>query len=129
MSWLMFFGEAATLQRPGAAVRGSDGRTVGNAYTSTAIICSLQPLSEDQWSVAELGGRQSDFVKLYTETQLYSGDPRPGATADQPDRITLDSTGQTYEVVQVNEYRRGQPLAHYRAVCRRVDEYQEGSRT
>ena len=128
MSWAGYFGESVFLLRPGFAARGADGRTADNVYTQTAIVCSMQPLSEDQWTVADLGGRQSDFVKVYTSTQLYSGDPRPGAPANQPDRVKHRATDQTYEVVQVNEYRVGL-LAHYRAVCRRVDEYQEGSRT
>lgn len=100
---------------------GSDGRPVALTRTlvTASMLASIQPLSGRDWQLADLGGRQQDYVKVYSETEMRSGDDK-ATPAVRCDRL-VQADGRTYEVVTVLPYRNG-PYPHWKAIARRVDE-------
>jgi len=84
------------------------------------IVAGIQPLKASEWQQLSLGGRVSDWRKMYTEEEIVSGQGAgtPGPESRLPDLILFE--GQTYEAVQVNEYRAVYP--HWRTILRRRQE-------
>ena len=106
-------------RHPGGQAIGADGRPVQPALTVINAAGSVQPLKMREWNQLGLGGRVSDYVKLYTETALQVGDEVTGRLGDR-----FDWQGNTFEVFGVNEYEA--ILPHFKGTARRVDESAAG---
>ena len=102
-------------------VIGADRRPVTAARTLvTAIMqASIQPLGGRQFLQLGLSGRQQDYVRIYSETEMQAGDNQ-AALKPRGDTV-VKADGTTYEVVTVLDYANG-PYPHWKGIGRRLDE-------
>lgn len=100
-----------TREIPGAYV---EGEWIPGSTASVNIMASIQPVSgEDQITVPE-GRRLTDFIKVYTGTEVL---PVDEPTSQQPDKLTW--RGNVYECVQVDVRQMG-VISHYKAIFSKV---------
>jgi hypothetical protein len=107
--------ESVTLNRRAAGTRGSNGRYVEGALTSSTIRASVQPMTDRDLRTLPEGERHLDQKKVYTESEIRTASQHDGTTADQ-----LVVGGVTYEVRQVEQQR--SILPHYKGRIVRVQE-------
>lgn len=105
---------------PGGQTFGSDGRPRSRERTCVAanVSASVQPLTGKDWQILDLGGRRVDYRKIYSETELRSGDnqARPAFKGDH-----VSKGDDTFEVMTVEDFSES-PYPHWKAIARRIDE-------
>lgn len=98
-------------EMPGSYV---DGEWVPGSPAPVNIMASIQPVTgKDQITVPE-GRRLTDFIKIYTDTEVL---PVDEAASQQPDKLTW--RGRDYECVQVDPRQMG-VISHYKAIFSRI---------
>jgi hypothetical protein len=107
--------ETITRRRQAAGTRGSDGRYTPGATTDTTIQASVQPFAADELAVLPEGERHREPRKVYTTSDLRTGDQHLGTPAD---RLVIDSV--VFEVVAVERHR--SVIPHYKARAVRLQE-------
>lgn len=132
----MILGEAPVtiLRYPdGGQTWSTDGRPIAGVPTIIPdVLMSVQPLKQQEWQMLGLGGRISDWRKVYSETLIRSGRPEGGSGsgptqvefAHMPDWVVIGDfpLGEyaIFEFVQVNSYDFICP--HYKGIAKRLDE-------
>lgn len=91
---------------PGTYVNGV---FVEGAETTLTIMASVQPLSDQDLVAVPEGRRESDMVKIYTDTDLYSQGDR--GSGQSPDRLVW--IGEDYEISSKSVRQMG-VINHYR---------------
>jgi hypothetical protein len=107
--------ESITRVRYAAGTRGTDGRYVPGASTSSTIAASVQPATDEDLQTLPEGERTRQAKRVYTATELRCASQHSDW---QSDRLTIDSV--SYEVRRVDRERK--VLPHYRAIVVRVQE-------
>jgi hypothetical protein len=103
------------LVRSTSGTRGTDGRFVISVPTTSYIKASIQPADGKTLQMLEEGQRQQDVKKMYTTTEVRTGDQHAGSKADK-----IVYSGVTYEVIKVS--REYALIPHYKAILIRVKE-------
>ena len=103
--------EPITRRRFASGARGADGRYTPGASTDTTILASVQPLEGRDREILPEGERQTDGIKVYTESDVRTVNQHGGAGGNTPDRLIFD--GLVYEVRNVSRQR--SIIPHYRA--------------
>ncbi len=103
---------------------GTDGRSFQGAPAIIGpISASVQPLKQSEWQQLDLGGRLSDWRKIYTETEIRAGSAEITNPKQVPDLIIVGPLGpgtRIYKVVQVIRY--DQIYPHYKAILKSFPE-------
>lgn len=107
--------EAITRVRYAAGTRGTDGRMVPGAATSTTIQASVQPATDEDMQSLPEGERRREGKRVYTTSELRTASQYAGTEAD-----TLTIGGASFQVRRVDRERL--ILPHYRAIAIRVQE-------
>jgi hypothetical protein len=107
--------ESITRVRYAVGTRGTDGRMVPGAATSTAIAASVQPASDEDMQSLPEGERRREGKRVYTVTELRTASQHAGTEAD-----TLTIGGVSFQVRRVDRER--SIIPHYRAIAIRVQE-------
>lgn len=110
------FRQPRVIQRP---VGGSyvDGEWVPGSTTDINITASVQPASREDLVNLPEGRRLSDYIRLYTSTELYT--VTEGDQPQQPD--LFDWHGHTYECVEVGMWQ-NRILPHWKCLFRKISQ-------
>lgn len=105
----MSFRKPQTIIRttPGGYV---DGKWVDGAPAPMTIKASVQPVTAEDQIVMPAGKRLSDYVKLYTSTELI---PLSEGSQQQPDRLVW--RGKEYECIELG-VRQMRVIDHFKAI-------------
>lgn len=87
-----------------------DGKWVDGAPAPMTILASVQPVTAEDQIVMPAGKRLSDYVKLYTSTELY---PLSEQDKKQPDRLIW--RGKEYECIEVG-VRQMDVISHWKCI-------------
>lgn len=110
------FRQLRTIQRQ---IGGSyiNGEWVPGELSNINIAASVQPASREDMVVMPEGRRLSDYIKLYTSTELYT--VTEGNQPQQPD--LFDWHGHTYECVEVGMWQ-NRVVPHWKCLFRKVSQ-------
>lgn len=111
----MSFRKPQTILRtlPGQYV---DGKWIEGAQTTVPILASVQPVTAEDQVVMPAGKRLSDYVKLYTSTELI---PLSENAQQQPDRLVW--RGRMYECIELG-VRQMSVIDHFKAIFSLVEQ-------
>lgn len=108
------FRKPYTIQRP-ATGSYVNGVWVAGAATNVAIMATIQPVTGEDMKTLPEGRRLSDYVKVYTSTEVFP----VSETIQQPDQLVW--RGSTYECISV-DVRQMDVIAHYKAIFSKVSQ-------
>lgn len=93
-----------------------DGIFIPGTESTFTIQASVQPMSGEDQLVIPAGSRLSDFVKLYTDTELLVLDE---VTGQQPDKLSWRD--HLYECIQVDA-RRMDVISHWKCIFSKLNQ-------
>lgn len=111
----MSFRKPQTILRtlPGGYVAG---KWVPGQETSLPILATVQPVTAEDQIVMPAGKRLSDYVKVYTATEIF---PLGEIAGQQPDRLVW--LGRTYECID-RGVRQMNVIPHYKCIFSIVEQ-------
>ncbi len=113
---LRLLNPVTTVYKRGAVGSIVNGEYVPGALTTTAIVISIQPLTDEEMLSLPEGRRTMRHVKAYTATRLQAVDQVNGTPADL---VAFD--GFDFEVQKVEDWFIGTHLAHYKVIMAKVN--------
>lgn len=93
------FGRPLTVIRYAAGAYGSNGAYQPGATSTLSIVMSVQPLNGRELMLLPEGERTKQYVRGYTNTQLYTAQQ---SSSKKADRISVD--GVTFEVQKIEKW-------------------------
>jgi hypothetical protein len=93
-----------------------DGKWVEGTEVNVPIMASVQPVTAEDQIVMPAGKRLSDYVKVYTSTELV---PLSEGSQQQPDRLVW--RGKQYECKELG-VRQMDVLPHYKVIFSLVEQ-------
>lgn len=99
------------------------GRFVKGPPSGFSFRASVQPLTANEIAILPEHRRNSESLKVYTETRLFNPDEKNGIPGDV---ITHD--GKRYEVHKVSNWEIGTGIPHFKAICIMIDGEGSGGR-
>lgn len=105
--------QVITRQTPGAYVNGV---YIAGVNSTLNILASVQPVSGEDQVVLPEGKRLSDFVKVYTDTELLIVNE---LTNQQPDKLTW--RGHIYECIELGAHRMD-VISHWKYIFSRLNQ-------
>lgn len=100
-------------QTPGSYVNGN---FVEGDSTETSFVGVTQPLTPRDLALLPEGQMENEGIKIYTETQLFTGNEKTKQKAD-----IIVWRGNTYEVLRVEHRYQIPNLVHYKAQATLTD--------
>lgn len=95
----------------------TNGEWAPGGMVSVDITASVQPASREDLINLPEGRRLSDYIRLYTSTELYT--VSEGDQPQQPDQF--DWHGHTYECVEVGMWQ-NRIVSHWKCLFRKVSQ-------
>lgn len=110
-----------SFRKPYAVTRASvgeyvDGNFVPGSTSAVPITATIQPATLEDQIVLPAGKRLSDYVRVYTSTELLTAAEESG---QQPDQLTWH--GHTYECISVGAHQMD-VISHWKCIFSKVSQ-------